>query len=280
MSKVLLTGASGYVGNIIVPFLQKRCELYMTSRNMRQDIRSMCCDLSNINETEKVLGLVHPDIVIHAAGNKNLRFCEEQEQIAYKSNVLTVKHILEVFNHNVRHIYISSDYVFDGSHGNYTESDEPRPCTVYGHQKLEAEKLLFEYAPEFYIIRLSALFDKNGTFPTFLRERLSNGETVDCNDDIFYSPTYYRNFLVMLGTLLDYKDTSQNIFHCSGERVSRFEFASLYAKHYGFPSQLIQRSSLGNKNPFLMPDISLDSSRSFSLLGIKPLPLKRALEEL
>ncbi len=279
---VLLTGCSGYVGGIVAPFLSRKTNLYQTSSKGVPAPKYRPCDLRNFDEVLRLSEWIRPDIIVHAAGNKNIKFCETHEADAYAINVTTVENIIKAFGSDVTHIYISSDYVFDGTRGNYTELDEPAPFTAYGRQKLAAEKLFLQCAAKSFIVRLSALFDKNGTFCKFLRGKLQNNEPVECYDDVFYSPTYHKNFVHFLEVLLTHEDFSTGIFHCGGERISRYNFALMYAKHFGFPTDLIRRTKISDsrENFFLRHDISLNSDQSNRLLHITPVKLSDAIKEL
>ena len=175
---------------------------------------------------------------------------------------------------------MSSDYVFKGDTGNYRETDKKNPLTIYGKSKADAERLGLANAEKIFILRLSALFDQNATFPVFLRENFRNQQSVDCFYDVFYSPTYYENFLMALDVLIQREDYSNKVFHCGGERVSRYEFAAVYAKVLGYPVRLVKKAKVDGKNNFLFPDLSLDSSWSMEKLQIQPLNMKDALMRL
>lgn len=282
--KLLLTGCSGYVGGIVAPFMSQKTDLYQTSTKGDPRPKYKRCDLRNLDEALQLAEWIQPDVIIHAAGNKNIKFCEANETDAYAINVSAVENLIKAFGNAPTYIYISSDYVFEGTRGNYTELDEPAPFIVYGRQKLLAEKLFLESVDKSFVVRLSALFDRNGTFCKFLRGSFQKNEPIECYDDVFYSPTYYKNFLQCLNALLSRKDFSHRIFHCGGERVSRFDFALMYAKHLGFSSALVKDTKLFDSEHqdkfFLRPDISLDSANSFRLLNITPVKLIDSISEL
>ena len=286
--KLLLTGCSGYVGGIVAPFLNSEIEggvLYQTS-SKGGDFKAgyKRCDLRNFEDVMRLSEWVKPDVIIHAAGNKDIKFCEANELAAHSINVSAVENLVKAFGNDAVYIYISSDYVFEGTRGNYTELDNPAPFTVYGHQKLTSEKLFLQNTEKSFIIRLSALFNREGTFCKFLRNKFLNNEPVECYEDVFYSPTYYKNFLKTLGALISCRDFSQRLFHCCGERVSRFDFAFMYARHLGFSTDLVKRAKLfdiGKDAPFfLRPDISLNGTGSYRRLNITPISLVDALNEL
>ncbi|MBO4401970.1 MAG: sugar nucleotide-binding protein [Selenomonadaceae bacterium] len=282
--KILLTGCSGYVGGIIAPFFSEAAELYQTNTRGSFTNYHRAADLRNIDEVQALAEWIQPDVIIHAAGNKNSKFCEEHEDEAAKINVTACENLIRAFGANVKYIYISSDYVFDGMRGNYTEEDTPAPFTAYGRQKLAAEKIFLTNAPQSFIVRLAALFDNNATFCKFLRDQFEKNVAVECFDDVFYSPTYYRNFLQILNALVFCEDFSRRIFHCGGERVSRFRFASMYAEHSGFPTNLVKECKLfdaaGGNFFFLKPDISLSNAATLKYLNLQPLSLCEALIEL
>lgn len=285
--KILLTGCSGYVGGLVAPFLEARFRpggVYRTSSkgDFKEGYKS--CDLRDFEEVLQLSQWIQPDVIVHAAGNKDIKFCEANETASYAVNVTAVENLIKAFGNDVVYIYISSDYIFEGTRGNYTEIDTPAPFTVYGRQKLTAEKLFLQNADKSFIVRLSALFNRDGTFCKFLRSKFQENEPVECYEDVFYSPTYYKNFLQVLNALLPCRDFSQRIFHCCGERVSRFDFATMYARHLGFPTGLVKRTRIfdSSKNApfFLRPDVSLNCDESYQKLSITPLTLTKAFSEL
>ncbi len=136
--KILLTGATGYVGKLIRSGFGDKWSLYNVSTR-GDDITGVdAFDLSDAIQVENLSLQIKPDIIIHAAGDKNLTRCEANPEMAYSANVATTINLVRQFP-KARIIYISSDYVFSGDRGGYREDDALGPVTVYGRTKACAE---------------------------------------------------------------------------------------------------------------------------------------------
>ncbi len=277
---ILLTGFTGYVGNIIRTHLQRKHTLFCVSSRCSQDKRQLRCDLSDRKAVFELAANIQPEIVIHAAGNKNIDFCEQNSAAAFRINCDAIKNVTEVFS-TAKIIYLSTDYVFDGARGRYGEDDQPRPLTVYGKSKLcgeiEGEKV---GKNRFIVLRLSALFDHNASFVRFLNEKLSTGQSVECFYDSLYSPTYYKDFLGILDKLLVEPVLGNQVYHSCGQITSRYDFAVALAKVFQFDVSHIRKYSHRDSKLFLFNDLSLRNEKTRQLLGLRATSLIDALQEM
>lgn len=278
--KVLVAGHSGYVGSIVTRFFESRACVYKLSLNAAPGENVFRGNLADRDAVRAVAAQVRPDVVIHAAGQKNITFCERNPDAAYETNARSVANLVDGFDGGTRVIYISTDYVFDGYGGRYAEQSEPRPSTVYGKSKLEGERAGLAASDRFTVIRLSALFDRQASFPRFLHESLSTGQPVECFRECLYSPTFYDDFLTMLERIVGGSSVDGRVFHCCGERVSRFEFARQYATAFGLDAALVRGASMGPQHEHLFPDLSMDDRRSRQYFGMGPADLSAALRQL
>ncbi len=266
--KILLTGSTGYVGSLIQAGLGEHWDLTGVSRHSTENPRQFRCDLVDRQQIYQLRENVEPDVIVHAAGDKNLVRCEAAPKAAYLSNVQTTLNLIEAFPRS-RIIYISSDYVFSGDRGGYREDDPLSPLTVYGRTKACAELAGLMLSPQFYILRLSALYDHNATFIRFLRDRLISGEPVDCYSDAYYSPTFFGDFLAVLQRVVENSDLNRRIYHSCGHRTSRYYFAKLFARASGFDESLVLQASRAENNvPYLFADISLENTLTREALEI------------
>lgn len=266
--KILLAGVTGYVGKLIYAGLGRKWEMVGASSQADEACGHFRCDLSDKMQVQNLSQQTKPDVIIHAAGNKNIAFCEKFPIAAYQANVQTTINLVQSFP-DARIIYISSDYVFSGERGGYREDDPIGPITVYGRTKACAELAGLTLGTSFYVLRLSALYDGNATFLRFLREELGNGKPVDCFEDAFYSPTYYGDFLKVLERLIEKPTHRRRVFHACGQRVSRFFFAKLFARASNFEQTLIRQASrVSETAPFLFPDISLENTLTCEILDV------------
>jgi len=267
---ILVTGSSGYVGGIITKYLKNKYSIH--------GLNSKDCNLTNEDEVFNLAKKNSPDVIIHAAGNKDIKFCEANPKKAYGANELSVINLVKAFP-NKKIIYISSDYVFEGDKGGYNEENEPRPKTVYGKSKLAGEEYGLKNSDNFIILRSSAIFDEKASFPTFLNQELKNKHGVKCFINTFYSPTYYEDFLSALIKIID-NNIKKGVYHVCGKKISRYDFCAAYAKIFNFDKKLIKKSFTDTSHWFLFPDLSMVNKKTNEILGIKTTGLEKALKKI
>jgi dTDP-4-dehydrorhamnose reductase len=263
---LLLTGVDGYVGQRLKARLASRLDVVGLSRSGLSDVT---CDLADATAVTALARDLTPRWIVHAAGNKNISACERTPELAFDANVTTTLNLLRAWP-GVPLLYVSTDYVFDGTRGRYTESSPVAPMTAYGRSKLCAELGGRLIAPRtFTSIRVSALYDKSATFLNFLSTELSAGRSVDCFSDAYYSPTYFDDFAAVLLTLLEASERPP-IVHIAGARTSRYTFGRQYAAAFGFDDDLIRRAHIGTGATPLYPDLSLATPVASATLAFVP----------
>jgi dTDP-4-dehydrorhamnose reductase len=278
-NKILLTGHSGYVGGIIWDYLKNGYDVAGVSSKSPGGHNLFRCNLRDSRAVRELALQVAPDIIIHAAGNKDISFCESHPDDAYADNGETVANLIDAFP-QARHFYISTDYVFDGHRGNYCEGEIPAPANVYGKSKLYGEQVGLARSERFVIVRLCALYNMNATFPRFLYKSFSEKRQVQAYDDVIYSPTYYKDFLGLMSCLLETRDTGVKIIHCGGESISRYEFARNFAEAFRFENSLLQKAQNNNQDNRLFPNLSLSSEESRRIFGFSLTGSQQALAEM
>lgn len=278
--KILVTGFTGYVGRIISDYFGNDHEIFGTSSACPETERNFRCDLRNEYEVKALSEKIQPDIVIHAAGQKDISFCENNPEAAYAINSHATAHVAKAFGESSRIIYISTDYVFDGNRGNYSEDDVTAPLTMYGKSKLLGEQQGATIAGDnFSVIRTAALYNEHSKFIEYLTDNLSQGKSVSCFTDTYYSPTYYVDLLTAITSLLGNRNERQ-IFHVSGSRASRYEFASFVAKAYNYDAALVLPEPHSSQNWYLLPDLSLCNAQTLLSLGDHQTSHQEALQAL
>src|SRR6266545_5566976 len=143
MSRVLIIGASGFVGQNLARFFCARHEVVLTCHRSPVPadlgcagaaIRLDVCDEEAVRQT---IAGVSPDVVINAAGNKDVRYCETHPDQALRINAFAALNVARSCRASgARLVHVSTDLVFDGAQGGYTETDVPLPALVYGETKL------------------------------------------------------------------------------------------------------------------------------------------------
>ena len=296
MKKILISGASGFLGYKLLPLLKKKYEieaLYFRQNFEISDVN--WCRLNLLEEKELVekLSKTKVDAVIHAAAIANPNFCEENVALSHHVNVYSTVTFADFCKSlGIPLIFISTDLVFNGNMGDYNESDYCFPLSKYGEQKLAAEEILQNDYENFLICRLPLLF---GDGPMYSKnffgdclEKLLQKEEIIAFSDEFRSPLSSNWAANGIELALEYMlneniKNKETIFHLGGpERISRYEFAQLIADVFGFDkSKIISKLRSEFPMPAARPeDVSLNSSLAFDVLKFCPPSLKDQLLEL
>jgi len=290
MKKIIITGGSGLVGSNFVHFLAKNSDykiysLYNSKKMNFGNCENIKVDIMNHDD---VLSLHELDanLIIHCAAVTGIKFCEENEQLAHDINVIGTKNVVELAKkNNAKLIYLSTDAVFDGVKGNYSDNDDPNPINVYGKTKLEGEKACMDYE-NFIIVRMS-LFGKNlaGDKKSFLEDIigcLKNKKEFNAFSNVINSPIYVKNVLDIIMGL--YEKKAKGIFHLgSFDSCSKYEFVNLIAGVFGFDQKLVQKISAESvmhiDNIKLSKNCSFDISKIMGFLEKEDYPTVRDMLE-
>jgi dTDP-4-dehydrorhamnose reductase len=204
-NKILITGGSGKLGSVLLAS-------GLGNRNILAPTRAEM-DITNKAQVIEYFSKNQIDAVIHCAAYTNVRGCEENPDVAIKSNVIGTANVVEAaLKQNPRFIYLSTDYVYPCSHGPYSEKDKTIPFTSYGWSKLGGEctvKLLKNHC----IIRTSLFNPQNISFDT-------------APIDAFYSKISFSELAKAIKILLD-KEFIGTV-NIGQERASAYEILSKY----------------------------------------------------
>lgn len=218
--KVLVTGANGQLGYDIVKELQKQnIEYYGATR---KDF-----DLIDFEATEKFIVNYMPDVVIHCAAYTAVDKAEDEQGLCYLVNASATENIAEICKKiNAKMLYISTDYVFDGTkEGFYEVGDTPNPINVYGKTKLLGEQTVQRILDKYFIVRISWVFGEHGN--NFVKTMLKLGKErreLNVVADQYGSPTYTADLAPLLVEMV--KTDKYGIYHATNEDVCTWaEFA-------------------------------------------------------
>nr|WP_302686189.1 dTDP-4-dehydrorhamnose reductase [uncultured Romboutsia sp.] len=225
MNNILVTGSTGQLGSDVVKELLKRG--YSTLSPNRSEF-NLCSEDSIRNY---ILNS-NCEAIVHCAAYTQVDKAEDEKDLCIKINATATKHIVKCAKIlDIPMIYISTDYVFDGTKdGEYTENDETNPINIYGESKLAGEKYVQEILDKYYIVRTSWVFNINGKnfIETMLRLSKANNQLSIVNDQIG-SPTYTRDLSRLLVDMLE--TSKYGLYHATNEGYcSWYEFADTIFK--------------------------------------------------
>lgn len=267
MSRVLIIGAGGFLGQNLARFFSERHEIVLTFHQTpvpaalsrgEAAIRLSVCDDDAVRQT---IASVSPDVVINAAGNKDVRYCETHPDEARRINALGASNVARACRAaGARLVHISTDLVFEGSQGGYAETDVPRPVLTYGATKLEGERLVLAELPDAIVCRSGGIYGAGSPNLRWLSDELKAHRIVDCFTDVYNTPTYAWNLAEMIEWIVD--RNLSGVFHTVGpQRVNRFEWFSMFAEECALDTSLLRPVEAGDRREALLlrPDASLSS---------------------
>lgn len=262
-----VTGAGGLIGSHL-DAAQKLASAWDVIGLTRADL-----DLTDADAVTRRFHAESPGLVIHCAANSSSVECEKAPSLARIQNVEVTARLAELCA-NVQFLFLSTDLVFDGRKGNYTELDSVSPLGVYAETKVAAEQITLAN-PRHTVVRtsLNGGVSPKGTrsFDEQARNAWQAGQTLRLFTDEFRSPIDASVTAHAIWELA--RANATGLFHIAGaERLSRFELGQLLAARSPELNPRIESASLkeyrGAPRP---PDCSLNSAKAQALLSF-PLP--------
>ena len=243
--KILITGSNGLLGQKLLHKLRKdpSVAIIATSKSdnrvsEKKGYRYISLDITKKCEVERIISEQKPHVVINTAAMTNVDLCEEKRQECDALNVDAVEYLADACsNINAHFIHISTDFIFDGENGPYTEEDTPNPISYYGLSKLRSEQLLQSHSVRWTILRTIIVFGvgenlSKGNIVLWARDALAKGDPLHIINDQFRAPTLAEDLADIC--ILAAKKKALGIFNASGKDImSIYEIVERVAKHYG-----------------------------------------------
>lgn len=278
--KVLVTGIKGQLGYDVMQECAKR-----GIKAVGVDIDEM--DITDKGSVERVITDSHVNAVIHCAAYTAVDAAEDNVELCEKVNAAGTRNIAEVCQRlNLKMMYFSTDYVFDGT-GNtpHHEDDEKAPLNVYGRTKYEGELAVQELLKEYFILRISWVFGVNGNnfIKTMLRLGKENGKVSVVNDQ-FGAPTYTVDLAKIVVDMI--QTDKYGVYHVTNMGdCSWYEFACEIYKKAGMNVEVTPVDSSKFPAKAKRPENSRMSKRKLAEEGFEMLPtwqdaLERYLKEI
>jgi len=254
LDKLLLVGSTGLVGSKIAPLAHAyEFETYNThNTSPSPHPNSTKLDITDLEATKALVAKIRPYAIINVAALTNVDYCETHREEAERVNVHGPENLAEAAQQNSsRLVQVSTDSVFDGTRGHYTEVDPPNPINYYSKTKLESETVVSQIS-SYAIARPSVVYGwhfrvggtpsgstKSMNFAMFVLDKLGRKEPVRAIKDQYNSPTFADNLAHALLRLA--RLTENGIFHTAGRScLNRYEFALDLARIFGYSSDLLR----------------------------------------
>ncbi|MCH5276079.1 MAG: dTDP-4-dehydrorhamnose reductase [Lachnospiraceae bacterium] len=276
--KVLVTGVKGQLGYDVVNELEKR-----GMEAVGVDIEEM--DITDVQSVARVMKEAAPDAVIHCAAYTAVDAAEEQEEICRRVNAEGTRNIAGICRElDIKMLYLSTDYVFDGQGTRPWEPEDTRkPLNVYGQTKYEGELAVQELLQKYFIVRIAWVFGVNGK--NFVRTMLRLAETnkrITVVNDQYGSPTYTYDLARLLVDMIQTEE--YGIYHATNEGICTwYEFACEIFKQAGADVEVVPVTAAEYQAKAKRPENSRMSKEKLTQNGFDRLPpwqdaLKRYLE--
>lgn len=279
MHRILVTGASGLLGVNIAYEISKHYQVIGVANRLaykNHEFDLITQDLLAPGAVEKLIDKVEPDWIIHCAALANLEACEANPEQARKLNSeLPGKLAAIVARGGARLLHVSTDAVFDGMRGDYQETDQPNPLSVYAQTKLDGEYAVAEANPDAIIARVN-LFGWSITgkrsLAEFFYNNLQGGKTVFGFTDVYFCPLLANHLADIFIKMLE--ANLSGLYHVvSSSSSSKYNFGVEIAQRFGFDAALISPTSVtqAGLKAARSPNLTLKNDRLKNALGT-PLP--------
>lgn len=287
-SRLLITGASGFLGGHLCRLAQKEWQTFGVHNlhsEMPPGVEKVQIDVRDHKTLLVALKEIKPTVIIHAAVLQ-ADDCERHPELAQQVNIDSTLYLTEWAAKNTcRMIYISTDMVFDGSRGMYKEDDNAEPANEYGRTKLVAERVVQEFCENSVVVRLPLMFGfpvaGGECFMATILDKLNHNQTVHTYFDQFRTPGLVQNMAEALLELGELDFTG--VLHVAGAtRLSRQDLARQTADFAGLDVNLLQPVSMHDHAMFAErpADVSLDISKAQTVLRTPLLEAGDALKRM
>jgi len=282
--KVLITGSNGLLGQKLLHKLRQdsSVQLIATSKgenrvSEKDGYTYFDLDVTNNDAVAKLIASEKPQVVINTAAMTNVDLCEDEKQACDALNVDAVHNLADTCVKIDAHlIQISTDFIFDGEDGPYTEEDKPNPLSYYGLSKLKSEQLLQAHSVKWTVLRTIIVFGvgerlSKGNIVLWAKGALEKGDPLNIIDDQFRAPTLAEDLAE--SCILAAKKKAYGIFNAAGKDImSIYEMVERIRKYYGLDTTNLNRISTStlNQKAKRPPRTGFILDKAKSVLGYNP----------
>lgn len=247
MHRVLITGVGGFIGSALAKFCSSQNETIGTIHSTDAPEESVLgqilrLDVRDSGQVCEAISRYSPTTIIHCAAFNGIIPCARNPDLAIEVNVHGTENIARAAEKvGAKLVYLSTDIVFNGGKGNYSEDDLPDPICTYGKTKLEAEEVVKSVCSIYIVGRVALVYGINRYRKRFTEqviESLQRGDKIQLFSDEYRSQIYLP---VLCNTLVELATGDLNgTYHlCGNDSISRLEFGLELARVFGLNPNLI-----------------------------------------
>ncbi len=288
--KVLVTGANGLLGYKLIQLLSSKAEIttIATARKkingLPERVQFYGLDVTDHDQTLDVLNKTKPDVVIHTAAMTQVDQCETERDLCWKANVTGVENVIEACEKNNTHlVHVSTDFIFDGTHGPLDERATPKPVNFYGESKLAGEQAVQKSKLQWAILRTVLVYGvtpdlSRSNIVLWVKKSLEEGKTINVVNDQWRTPTLAED--LAMGCYLAASKKATGIYHISGEEMmTPFDIANQTAEFFKLDKSLIKPADSSTfKQPAMRPPkTGFIITKAKQELGYQPHTFKQGL---
>lgn len=282
--KVLITGSNGLLGQKLVDLYRTRKDIAFIATARGEDrypdptgyiYESL--DITKQAEVIAVMSKHQPDVIINTAAMTNVDACETEKEACDDLNINAVKYLVEECNkYNTHLIHLSTDFIFDGTHGPLSENEIPKPLSYYGESKLKGEEMVIKNCNNWAIARTVLVYGivsdmSRSNIVLWAKGALESGKTINVVGDQFRTPTLAED--LAMGCALIADKGVVGFYNISGKDfMSVFDLVYRVADFWKLDKSLMNLSSSeGIKQPAKRPPITgFRLDKAIKDLGYQP----------
>lgn len=263
--KILVTGANGLLGYKLIQLLSSKAEITTIATGRKKinglptHVQFYELDVTDHDQTLDVLNKTKPDAVIHTAAMTQVDQCETEQELCWKANVTGVENVIEACERNNVHlVHVSTDFIFDGTHGPLDERAIPKPVNYYGESKLAGEQAVQKSKLKWAILRTVLVYGvtpdlSRSNIVLWVKKSLEEGKTINVVNDQWRTPTLAED--LAMGCYLAASKKATGIYHISGEEMmTPFDIANQTAEIFKLDKSLIKPADSSTfKQPAMRP---------------------------
>jgi len=249
--KILITGANGLLGYKLVQLLSSKPEVTAIATARKQitalpaNVQFFELDVTDSDQTTAVFSKTLPDVVIHTAAMTQVDQCETERDACWKANVTGVENVVAACNAtNIHLVHVSTDFIFDGSHGPLDEQAIPKPVNFYGESKLAGEEVIQKSKINWAILRTVLVYGitpdlSRSNIVLWVKKNLEEGKSINVVNDQWRTPTLAED--LAMGCYLAASKKAKGIYHISGEEMmTPYDIANQTAEFFNLDKSLIK----------------------------------------